>query len=126
MKLSFFIIFAIVLFSCEKSAKINQEFKLKLNQEAEIKLSNGSDVEVRIKSINDSRCPPNVYCAWAGEAIVVVENDDFVDTLGILSTNYVSIIDHQEYKLQLIDVSYKNDNHFGNKNKAIVTLKIVQ
>lgn len=52
-------------------ASLGQKFSLAIGQSAEI---TGEDLAVGFKDVvEDSRCPKNVTCIWAGRAICIVE-----------------------------------------------------
>ena len=54
----------------ETQVKIGQEFLVKVGQQIKI----GDDVRVRFVAVpEDSRCPSDVNCVWAGNAVVTVE-----------------------------------------------------
>lgn len=52
-------------------ASLNQEFVLAIGQRASIA---GEDLEIKFKDVTeDSRCPSNVTCVWAGRVTCMVE-----------------------------------------------------
>ena len=52
-------------------ARLGQEFKLRVGQRAAVE---GEGFSVRFASVtNDSRCPADVTCVWAGNAEVLIE-----------------------------------------------------
>ncbi len=61
-----------LLFACDKSddtaaksAKLNQAFTLKINEAAKVE-----DIKITFLDITeDSRCPTNVDCIWAGRVV---------------------------------------------------------
>ena len=54
----------------ETQVKVGQEFLVKVGQQIKI----GDDVRVRFVAVpEDSRCPSDVNCVWAGNAVVTVE-----------------------------------------------------
>jgi hypothetical protein len=54
----------------EPQVKIGQEFLVKVGQQIKI----GDDVRVKFVAVpEDSRCPSDVNCVWAGNAVVTVE-----------------------------------------------------
>lgn len=76
MGLTPFVLSAALLFACaQKSGGARQvaagrEFQLRAGQSASLK---GAGVKVRFASVaEDSRCPLNVQCVWAGNAKVAV------------------------------------------------------
>ena len=52
-------------------ASLNQEFVLVIGQRASIA---GEDLEIKFKDVTeDSRCPSNVTCIWAGRVTCMIE-----------------------------------------------------
>jgi hypothetical protein len=49
--------------------RLGQAFELSLDQTATVESEN---LELRLIGINDSRCPSDVQCAWAGEVTTTV------------------------------------------------------
>jgi hypothetical protein len=85
---------------------------------SEVKLSPGQQVPVpktklRIKFTtveNDSRCPSDVECVWAGNAAVKLELSGLGKTISVtLNTSsaaqFVSEIAYHGYKVKLVDLS---------------------
>ncbi|GAB2560156.1 hypothetical protein [Spirosoma aerophilum] len=67
-QLSGFLIAGTILFAACKSNETNPTDSVSLGVHQSGRL--GSDVIVRVDSIQDSRCPVNAYCIWAGQAKV--------------------------------------------------------
>lgn len=63
-----FLVVGTILFSACKSNETTPTDSLSLGLHQSGRL--GSDVVVRVDSIQDSRCPVNVVCVWAGQAKV--------------------------------------------------------
>lgn len=58
----------------EVEASLGQEFSLSIGQSA---LITGQDLEIRFeKVVEDSRCPKDVTCVWAGRVSCIVEFTD--------------------------------------------------
>ncbi len=59
------------LFACKKESvlKLNNEFSLKKGETVSLK-DGKSYINLKLLEINDSRCPKDVVCVRAGEAIV--------------------------------------------------------
>jgi hypothetical protein len=50
---------------------LDMEFQLSLGQVAELE---GSELRIEFEAVpEDSRCPPNAFCFWAGDALVELE-----------------------------------------------------
>ena len=84
-------------FEFEKSFKINGEYK-----------SDEHLLKFKVTEINDSRCPTDVICVWAGKADVKIEVESPVSGNLVLSTinnDYDTSIDTiGNYSFELIDV----------------------
>lgn len=86
-------IFAIILtfvvgfVACEKSSIGNnptsQTLSLRLNEDKSITFDHSSTLNIKIKNINDSRCPENANCVTAGEVIVDFVAKEDNDSLAI-------------------------------------------
>jgi hypothetical protein len=64
------------LFACEKEKvfKLNNEFSIKKGETVTLK-DGKSVINLKLIAINDSRCPKDVVCVRAGEAIVKFDID---------------------------------------------------
>jgi len=51
------------------NAVLGQDFKIKYGQELTVK---GTGLKVKFESLEDSRCPKDVTCVWAGDAKIVI------------------------------------------------------
>jgi hypothetical protein len=51
-------------------ARLGREFKLRVGQRADLKEGN---LRIKFASVEESRCPRNVTCVWAGNAQVLIE-----------------------------------------------------
>jgi hypothetical protein len=55
----------------QNTARVGKEFSLKLGQQLKL---DGEDLKVKFTGVpQDSRCPTNVNCVWAGNAEVALE-----------------------------------------------------
>jgi len=77
MKVYVFVTIFLVTFAsvvgrpCEKVIVLDQELKLKIGESAK---SKPGGLEVEFDSVaDDSRCPRNVTCVWAGNAKIVLK-----------------------------------------------------
>ncbi|WP_341228369.1 hypothetical protein [uncultured Arcticibacterium sp.] len=64
----------ILLAACTTTKNIepNQEIEIKEESTQEF-IINGKTNSIRLSKIEDSRCPENVVCVWAGEAVVTFD-----------------------------------------------------
>ncbi len=64
----------------DQVAELNQTIKLQNKQSTTVKAV-GTDVQLTVTKISDSRCPSDVTCVWQGAATVNVELRDRAGTL---------------------------------------------
>ncbi|GAB2589104.1 hypothetical protein [Spirosoma areae] len=128
-KLSGLLILGTVVFSACKSPETTPTDRVSvgLNQSARL----GSDVVVQVDSIQDSRCPANVVCIWAGEAkvkLALSKNSDSkvvrlvlgADVKARLDSTNVSLA-NQSYKVILREVNpYPGTSADGQPQMAVV------
>jgi hypothetical protein len=91
---------------CKKSSEADsflpeQEFTLKSGESYSARKDN---LRIRVKEINDSRCPTGVFCFWQGEAIVFLEVNDGKSWDVTLSTIHQPVDTVNDYIFRLIDV----------------------
>jgi len=113
MKAVYFLLIVLVIafLSCEKE-NTSETFPLGLQNEFKINdvyHSTDNALKFKITEINDSRCPIDVECVWAGKADVKIRMESPVEESFVLSTYnnslYSSIDTVGNYVFQLIDVS---------------------
>ena len=129
MKNLFFATFFVSLFfvSCNNE-ELTDNFKTGLEvvfQQGKIYQSDDNSLNFSITEINDSRCPSDVTCIWAGKADVKIEIESPHKGDIILST-YNNLIDtFGIYSFELIDVSpYPVSTETIELEDYLVTLKI--
>ena len=87
---------------CEK-IKLGKEFKC--NMGINYKVTN--DLSFIINSLNDSRCPEDAVCAWAGEVHIFISinlSNDIIDTVFYQDPTASHPIQFGKYGFSLIDV----------------------
>ena len=88
--------------------RLNREFKLKAGEQVTLKRT-----RMRIKFVtveNDSRCPKDVTCVWAGNAAVqfrlsIGRRNKMVTLNTSGSSTGVREVEYQGYKVKLVDLS---------------------
>ena len=91
-----------------KVAQLDREFKLKAGEQVNLKRT-----RLRIKFVtveNDSRCPKDVTCVWAGNAAVRFQLSVGRRSKTVtLNTNgnatFVREVEYQGYRVNLVDLS---------------------
>lgn len=66
------------LLACKKdqpAPSLNQAFELPLNQTVSLATGGGA-LSITLTDVQESRCPANAYCIWAGYAAVTLELKD--------------------------------------------------
>ncbi|MVN76633.1 hypothetical protein GO988_09890 [Hymenobacter sp. HMF4947] len=79
MKKTFFaLLTGCTLLACKKDQPgpaLNQTFELPLNQTTTL-ATGSSPISISLTDVQDSRCPINAYCIWAGYAAVTLKLSD--------------------------------------------------
>lgn len=106
--------------SCKKEQALHQDFSLKINQRARIPIGT-STLNIKFSDlVQDSRCPPETYCCWAGKAIIALEINDSTVTLGDTSMVY----DYGGHQIQLKSVDYPSKRTFSKERHCTITLRV--
>ena len=99
---------------------MHQDFTLKINQRARIPIGT-STLNIKFSDlVQDSRCPPGAYCTWEGKAIIALEINDSIVTLGDTSMVY----DYGTHQIQLKSVEYPSKRTFGKERHCTITLHV--
>ena len=99
-------VFSSVIFAQTKTVKLNQQFAISEKQTALVK-TDKLTIEF-VKVLDDSRCPPDVNCVWAGNAKVQIKVSKGKAAAKVfeLNTNLEpKIITFQGYKIELMDLT---------------------
>lgn len=89
-------------------ARLGREFKLKAGQQVMVK---GTKLRIRFVAVeNDSRCPSDVTCVWAGNAAVQLQlgsgRESKTVTLNTSkSPSFAGETEFRGYKVKLVDLS---------------------
>ena len=89
-------------------ARLGQEFNLRVGQQAAVE---GMGFRIRFASVvNDSRCPTDVTCVWAGNAEVLIAAEASGSSASLkLNTqggdNFPNEGKHQQYIVRLVGLS---------------------
>src|SRR5678815_3586380 len=89
-------------------ARLGREFKLNSGRQVTVK---GTKLRIRFIAVeNDSRCPRDVTCVWAGNAAVQLQlgtgkGSKTVTLNTSKSASFVSEIEYHGYKVKLVDLS---------------------
>ncbi len=127
--IKYFSIVFIVLFlfsGCSKKTILpTVPFELTFNQQGTLS-ADGTDLTVQFTQlVEESRCPPNVQCIWAGQVAVKLKiNNTEQFIIGLNHSNYPSSFSYMNHEYTLLDVTYTNEPSFGIENKCVVKLKV--
>jgi hypothetical protein len=111
--------------SCKSSNEIELESDkfLKIKYKKSINF-NDSDIKIELLEVlEDSRCPEDVICFWAGNANVLIKFAD--STFSINSTISPKSFKYKDYNIVLVNLSpYPHSKKIINKKDYIVSLDI--
>lgn len=94
--------------SALESVRPGREFRLKVGRQVSVK---GTKLRLRFVAVeNDSRCPKDVTCVWAGNAAVQLQlgtgrGSKTVTLNTSRSPSFVGETEYQGYKVNLVDLS---------------------
>ena len=123
------IILGLFVFSCQKETELTA-FKTGIEKNFQFGvdyLSNTNSLKFKITEINDSRCPSDVVCIWAGKADVKIEVESPVTGAINLSTYDNPVDTVGNFSFEIIDVlPYPISTKTIQLEEFNVTLKIVE
>lgn len=118
--------FSFLFLSCEKEVfNLNEEVSIGFNTSISVETSDIGILEIRYTELlNESRCPPNVQCVWAGFVKVKLKlNDQQHVELGLGENTLDSVI-YNNHVIKLLSVNYDSDNDFGNEKKSSIVISV--
>ena len=121
-----FLGFLFVLTSCEKEVfELNEEVSIGHNSSILIQTVNSGQIDVKYTELLDeSRCPPDVNCVWAGYVKVQLKLDEEQHVeLGLGETTVDSLV-YNNHVIKLLAVEYDSDDDFGLENKSSVVIRV--
>ncbi|HSS22109.1 MAG TPA: hypothetical protein VLL54_18715 [Pyrinomonadaceae bacterium] len=135
-----FVLIAVVVFGClqpvfssphskrVRQVSTAQPFDLKQGQTVSVK---GTKLEIKVLEIQDSRCPRNVTCVWAGNGAVKLSvslhgRNRQVLTLNTMNAQkFLSEQNYGGYKLALQTLNpYPGDGQSGDKVATLIVTKL--
>lgn len=114
-----------ILPGCKKeSFDLNEEVSIGFNSSISVQTSS-EKLEVRFTELlNESRCPPNVDCVWAGFVTIKLKlNNSQYAELG-LGENTVDSMVYDNHVIKLLSVNYDSEDDFGQENKCSVVIRV--
>ncbi len=127
LKICTIFLFILILFSCEKDIFMTNEVaNIPFGKSIDIELSGNEKMTLEFTDLlEDSRCPPNVTCGWAGEcSFTLLVNGKDKLKFGFPDDVYSAILEYGEYKITITDVLYDKDDNFGMEKHCTVKLKV--
>lgn len=119
LKILFLLIIALSLGCKKKIVGLNEEFTLDFNKTATVKVD-GKKFKIRFaKLVEETRCPPDVECVWAGEVAVRIELDHTEYFVIGFHSEYPPSIVYKDHTIKLLEVSYKSDSYNIEENYSI-------
>ena len=94
--------------SALESVRLGREFKLKVGRQVTVK---GTKLRIRFVTVeNDSRCPSDVTCVWAGNAAVRLQlgtgkGSKTVTLNTSKSPSFVGETEYHGYKVKLVELN---------------------
>ena len=109
--------------------RLGQEFNLRVGQQATV---DGARFKVRFASVaNDSRCPANVTCVWAGNAEVLIEAEASgrranlkLNTHG--GANFPKEVRHRQYSVELVALGSNSGKNSETKATDYVATLVIR
>ena len=121
-----FLGFLFILTSCEKEVfELNEEVSIGHNASILIQTVNSGQIDVKYTELLDeSRCPPDVNCIWAGfvKVQLKLDNEQHVE-LGLGETTVDSVV-YNNHVIKLLAVEYDSDDDFGIEKKSSVVIRV--
>lgn len=115
----------------QQSKRLGEEASLKETAEAYYALENGDTINLKVIKIEDSRCPEDVVCIWAGQARVSFQINDlealYQLCLGAESESCTNTLEFtnngQNYLIKLVEVTpYPNTTRSDDIKTAVFVL----
>lgn len=108
----------------KKTVGLNEEFNLDFNKTAVVK-TDGKKIKIRFaKLVDETRCPPDVECIWAGEVAVRIELDNAEYHIIGFHSEYPSSIVYKDRTIKLLEVNYKNPQSYDIEENYFIRLKV--
>lgn len=122
-----FLIFSIsfILSSCKKEVfELNEDVSIGFNSTILIETGDDELSVQYLDLVNESRCPPDAVCAWAGFVKVKLKLDDehYIE-LGLGETTVDSVA-YNNHIIKLLSVEYDSDDDFGEEKKSSVVIRV--
>lgn len=129
------LVMALILLSCKPEPDITPELgapvDLVIGEQIILPAHDGQQLEIAFDSLlENSLCPEDAVCIWAGRAVVklTVDQQEVVLGIGDLETGveepYVSVDSVGQYRIQLHYFEEKEVNSISNKTEPMITIQV--
>ena len=121
----FFLSLILLIIGCKKETyDLKDEFILDFNRAVFIKIE-GIEYEVKFTSLEeDSRCPPDVYCYWAGEVAVKLNLNNDTDFIIGHHSSYLSTAEYKNHTIRLLEVNYDKKKNFSKEKHCSIKIRV--
>ena len=102
----------------------HEQFTLDFNKTATVRLDGVTYTIKFVELIEDSRCPPDVYCHWMGQVAVKLRLNDETDLQLGHHTSIAASGTYQNHEVQLLGVNYDKKKNFGKEKHCRLTVRI--
>ena len=115
-----------LLTSCEKEEfDLNEEVAIGYNSSILVRTVNSGQIDVKYTQLlEESRCPPDVICAWEGFVKIKLKLDDEQHVELGLGPMTVDSVAYNNHIIKLLAVEYDSDDDFGVENKSAVVIRV--
>lgn len=121
----FFFSLILLIVGCKKETyNLNDEFTLDFNKSALVKID-GVEYKIKFTKLEEeSRCPPDVYCTWAGQVAVKINLNNDTDLIIGHHTTIPSSAEYKNHTVRLLEVNYGKKKNFGEEKHYSIKLRI--
>jgi hypothetical protein len=121
----FFLSLILLIVGCKKKTyDLNDEFTLDFKKSAFVNIDG---IEYKIKFTNleeDSRCPPDMQCSWAGQVAVKINLNNDTDLIIGHHTTILSTAEYKNHTIRLLEVNYDKKENFSEEKHCSIKLRI--
>ncbi|RFC54744.1 hypothetical protein DXU93_07095 [Brumimicrobium aurantiacum] len=111
------------ILSCKKETYgLNTEFELDFNETAIVNVGEEKWTVKYTELTEESRCPPEAYCIWAGQVAVRIEINDHIQAVIGHHTEIPPSFEFKQSQIRLRGVEYNKDRNFGKEKHSNIRL----
>jgi len=104
---------------------MNEDVSIGYNSTIRIATESAGNIDVKYTELlNESRCPPEAMCAWAGFVEVQLKlNDEQHVELGLGESTVDSVV-YNGHVIKLLSVEYDSNDDFAKENKSSIVVRV--